>query len=194
MSATDLYFIRFAGRDTSTVGSISARALSQSPRYWVQQARARYNEWLSVAPVPPVLSNNPDAMTLYTSSLLILKNGLMPKIGTIVASFHPGTCSGSRCRCWTHFCFNYQRTATRPGVAMGCSPLWYSTLLVIKMMRNNTLRGWHSKFHWRANVTRFDTCHNRAQLRDDGGFHTCYDWFTGGPVGFVEPQFGRKIL
>ena len=23
----------------------------------------------------------------------------------------------------------------------------------------------------------------------DGGFHTCYDWFNGQPVGFVEPQF-----
>eukprot|EP01029_Cantina_marsupialis_P009055 TRINITY_DN2120_c0_g3_i1.p1 TRINITY_DN2120_c0_g3~~TRINITY_DN2120_c0_g3_i1.p1 ORF type:complete len:675 (-),score=222.85 TRINITY_DN2120_c0_g3_i1:513-2537(-) len=28
-----------------------------------------------------------------------------------------------------------------------------------------------------------------AQLRGDGGFHTCYKGFTGEPVGFVEPQF-----
>uniref|UniRef100_A0A6B2KZQ9 GH15-like domain-containing protein n=1 Tax=Arcella intermedia TaxID=1963864 RepID=A0A6B2KZQ9_9EUKA len=29
----------------------------------------------------------------------------------------------------------------------------------------------------------------KAQMRDDGAFHTCYDWFTGNPVGFVEPQY-----
>lgn len=90
MSSTDLYFIRFAGRNSNAIDAISARVTSQSPRDWVHQARARYAEWLSAAPVPPVLSDDPDAMTLYTSSLLILKNGLMPKIGTIVASFHPG--------------------------------------------------------------------------------------------------------
>jgi GH15 family glucan-1,4-alpha-glucosidase len=28
-----------------------------------------------------------------------------------------------------------------------------------------------------------------VQRRDDGGFHTTYDWFTGKPVGFVEPQY-----
>jgi len=91
MSSTDIHYIRFAGRDIAAIDTISSRALSQSPRYWIQQARDSYNAWLSVAPIPPVLSNNPDAMTLYTSSLLILKNGLMPKLGTIVASFHHGT-------------------------------------------------------------------------------------------------------
>lgn len=29
-----------------------------------------------------------------------------------------------------------------------------------------------------------------AQMRDgDQGFHTNYDWFTGAPIGFVEPQY-----
>jgi len=28
-----------------------------------------------------------------------------------------------------------------------------------------------------------------ATLRSDGGFHTCYDWFSGAEVGFVEPQY-----
>eukprot|EP01100_Stratorugosa_tubuloviscum_P010910 TRINITY_DN475_c0_g3_i1.p1 TRINITY_DN475_c0_g3~~TRINITY_DN475_c0_g3_i1.p1 ORF type:complete len:696 (-),score=313.92 TRINITY_DN475_c0_g3_i1:94-2157(-) len=28
-----------------------------------------------------------------------------------------------------------------------------------------------------------------ASLRSDGAFHTCYDWWTGVDVGFVEPQF-----
>lgn len=31
---------------------------------------------------------------------------------------------------------------------------------------------------------------SKAQLRDNGmGFHTTYDWWTGDPVGFVEPQY-----
>jgi len=28
-----------------------------------------------------------------------------------------------------------------------------------------------------------------AERRDDGGFHTCYSWWSGAAVGFVEPQF-----
>jgi len=28
-----------------------------------------------------------------------------------------------------------------------------------------------------------------AQLAGTGAYHTCYDWWTGAPVGFVEPQF-----
>jgi len=28
-----------------------------------------------------------------------------------------------------------------------------------------------------------------AERRDDGGFHTCYSWWSGASAGFVEPQF-----
>lgn len=28
-----------------------------------------------------------------------------------------------------------------------------------------------------------------AKKRDDGSFHTCYSWWDGQPVGFVEPQY-----
>jgi len=31
--------------------------------------------------------------------------------------------------------------------------------------------------------------HNAERREEDGGFHTCYSWWTGASVGFVEPQF-----
>ena len=110
---------------------------------------------------------------------MLLKNGQNPSVGTIVASMHPAY----QFKTWG-------RDGTFAAMILDAAGFHAEAELYLRWMSTAEVRC----TVWRCNlycclVSPYPPWIASSQLRDGGGFHTCYSVWTGEVVMFVEPQY-----
>ncbi|KAH7830969.1 putative Carbohydrate-binding family 6 protein [Monocercomonoides exilis] len=121
-----------------------------------QRTKKQYSSWLSRAKMPATL--NQKEMDLYINSLLLLKNGQNPTVGTIMASMHEN--------------YDY-KTWTRDG--------FFAALVLSEA---GFVEEGSKYFRWMAKCDLV----KKDGMKGKGYFSTCYNGFTGEIFGFVDPQ------
>lgn len=168
-STVDFYFFRTLQANYERAVSACKRALLQPPEYWIGQTAAAYNYFLAKGKQPKF--TDPEHENLYKNSVLIMKNAQNPTVGCIVASY-----------LFPHFfisCLMYVTISFHPAYRY---KTWMRDGMFAAMIFDAA--GYHEEA--RAFFVWASSCHLRWCYQ---GFHTCYSYWTGEPVGFVDPQF-----
>jgi len=105
------------------------------------------------------LPSNDGLDDFYRIALLSMRHSQNPTLGTFVASFHPA-----------YLYKEWARDAVFSAMIMDSAGDHKAADLFLRWLANANLRSNNGK-------------------EGPSGFHTCYDWWTGVDVGFVEPQY-----